>query len=141
VRQQVYVTRLIGNTAMVTGERQSSCGSCAGKTSCSTLGSWQSKAVEMRVDNPLAAKVGDCVAIEVDDHLVLQASFRLYGLPMIAFIIAGFLGWWLATMLGFSIDVTTSIAAIAGVVLCYYWIWQQDGKQDHTVATVVMIYD
>ncbi len=141
MRQKVYITRLIGDTAMVSGERQSACGSCAGKTSCSTLGSWQSKSVEMCVDNPLDAQVGDCVDIEVDDHLVLQASFRLYGLPMIAFLMAGFLGWWLASMFSLAIDVTTSIAAIAGVVICYYWIWREDGKQDHTVAMVVMIYD
>ncbi|MDQ6975724.1 MAG: SoxR reducing system RseC family protein [Mariprofundaceae bacterium] len=140
MRQQVYITRLIGDTAMVTGDRQSSCGSCAGKKSCSTLGSWQSKPVEMRVDNPLAAQVGDSVDIEVDDHLVLKASFRLYALPMIAFLIAGFFGWGLANLFAWGIDVTTSIAAIAGVIACYYWIWRQDGKQDHTVAKVVAIH-
>jgi len=140
VRQQVYVTELIADDAIVSGERQSACGSCAGKSSCSTLGSWQSRSVTMRVNNSLHAQVGDCVDIEVPDHLILKASLRLYGVPMIAFLLAGLCGWQFASALNLDhIDVYAALAAVLGVVFAYGWIWRADHKQQHCVAKIVAI--
>ncbi|MDQ6979648.1 MAG: SoxR reducing system RseC family protein [Mariprofundaceae bacterium] len=134
------MTELIAEDAIVSGERQSSCSSCAGKTSCSTLGSWQSRPVTMRVDNRLQAQVGDCVDIEVADHLILQASFRLYGLPMIAFLLAGFSAWQFSSVLNLAhIDLYAALAALLGVVLTYRWIWRQDHQQQACVAKIVAI--
>jgi len=141
MRQLVYVTELIAGDAIVSGERQSSCSSCAGKSSCSTLGSWQSRPVTMRVNNTLHAQVGDCVDIEVADHLILKASFRLYGMPMISFLLSGLCGWQLANVLNLApIDLYAALAALLGVVLTYGWIWHADHQQQACVAKIVSIH-
>jgi len=90
MEQAVIVMELSGDEALVRGRRATACGSCAGKSSCGTLGSWVERFAEMRVLNPLGAKVGDEVTIEVPDGEFLRAALRLYGAPMLGFFAAGF---------------------------------------------------
>ena len=75
--------------AVVRGERRSACGGCAGEKACATLGSWSSAPVELTVDNPLHAEVGDRVVVALPDGAIGRTAFRLYALPLLLFVLAG----------------------------------------------------
>jgi sigma-E factor negative regulatory protein RseC len=120
MQQTVVVQSVEGDEAWVLGVRESSCSSCAGKASCATLGSWNTKPVRMRVRNTLGATVGDEVVVEVPDRFVLQATWRLYGRPMVAFLLVGLLCRQLGLAAG--IHAVDAVAACGGIaaVAAYY---------------------
>lgn len=120
MQQNVVVQSIDGDEAWVLGVRESSCSSCAGKASCATLGSWNTKPVRMRVRNPLGAAVGDEVVVEVPDRFVLQATWRLYGRPMVIFLLVGLLCRQLALAAG--IHAADALAACGGIasMVAYY---------------------
>lgn len=133
MQQTVVVRSVDGDEAWVLGVRESSCSSCAGKASCATLGSWNTKPVEMRVRNPLGASIGDEVVVEVPDRFVLQATWRLYGRPMVIFLLIGLLCRQLALAAG--IHAADALAACGGIasMAAYYllgrrrWLRPPDG--------------
>jgi len=142
MRQTVFVTEIHGDEAIVMGERASSCNSCAGKASCKTLGSWkegseQGRVLTLRVKNDCGACVDDEVVIEVADGLLLKTAFRLYGMPMVVFIVVG-------SMVGMVMQgkdvsgVAAALSGILGVIAYYAWIWKQ-GAPDGFVARIVEI--
>lgn len=120
MQQSGVVSHLNGKIATVRGERASTCGTCAGKSSCATLGAWNSRALEIEVLNDLGAKVGDEVLIEVSDHLVLKSAFSLYGLPMLLFFGAGIAAWLLSSRTGSgNPDLLAALAGIVTVIVYY----------------------
>ncbi|MFQ5518886.1 MAG: SoxR reducing system RseC family protein [Mariprofundus sp.] len=120
MEQQVTVIAVEGDEAIVHGRRASACGDCAGKASCSTMGSWVERMIELRLKNPMGAKPGDEVLLDVPDNAVLKIAFRLYALPMLAFILVGLMVRSLALFMGW--PEAEAIAAVAGfmaVLGCY----------------------
>ncbi len=135
MRQRVFVEEIKGHSAIVIGQRASSCGSCAGKASCNTLGSWKEasgngRVLRLCVDNDIGAKVDDEVVIEVADSLLLKTAFRLYAVPMFIFVIVGGLVWqWVAMHGGDGKDVSAALLGFLGVCLYYFWIWYQGAPE------------
>jgi len=120
MQQSGVVSQLNGKIATVRGERASTCGSCAGKSSCATLGAWNSRTLEIEVHNDLGAKIGDEVVIEVPDHLVLKSAFTLYGLPMLLFFMTGVAAWLFSSRVGIgNPDLLAALAGIAAVFVYY----------------------
>jgi sigma-E factor negative regulatory protein RseC len=120
MQQSGIVKQLNGGMALVTGERASTCGSCAGKSSCATLGAWNQRTMELMVDNGLGARVGDEVVIEVPDNLVLKSAYALYGLPMLLFFAAGITAYLLADRVeGANPDLWAALSGLAAVVGYY----------------------
>jgi len=120
MKQSGTVLQLDGEMALITGERASTCGSCAGKSSCSTLGSWNQRTLELLVYNDIGAKVGDEVMIEVPDSLVLKSAYRLYGLPMLLFFAAGVLAYVMSQHFGIGQPDLWAALSGLGAVLGYY---------------------
>ena len=123
MEQTVVVMDVAHGEALVRGRRATACGSCAGKSACGTLGSWVERFAEMRVANPLGAKIGDEVTIEVPDGEFLRAALRLYGAPMLGFFAAGFA----TRALAFSMDAATpelwaAVGALAGMAVVFVWL-------------------
>jgi len=137
MRQTAFVTEIHGDMAIVASERASSCGSCAGKASCHTLGSWkeaaqQGRVLSLNVKNAVGARLGDEVVIEVPDGLMLKTAFRLYGIPMLSFILVGGLVYpWGG-------DVASALFGMLSVFVYYAWIWWF-GESKGVVATVVAV--
>ena len=137
MRQTVYVAELHGHQALLVSERASACGGCAGKSSCSTLGSWKEasgkgRVLSLLVDNTLDAQEGDAVVIEVADGLLLKTAFRLYAIPMLYFILVGG-SIWLGTHHS---DVAASCGGIASVMLYYLHLWRQGTPKDFDVRMI-----
>ena len=125
MEQRVTVIAIEGDEAIVSGRRANSCGDCAGKASCSTLGSWKDRFVEMRVKNLIHARIGDEVLLELPDAVLLRVAFRLYGLPMLAFVLSGLTVRSLALSSAWPLpEVWAAAAGVLGVLATYGWILQ-----------------
>jgi len=122
MEQQVTVIDVQGSEAIVHGRRASACGDCAGKTSCATMGSWVERIIELRVRNTIHAKTGDVVLLEVPDNAVLRIAFRLYAMPMLAFILAGLAMRSLAVHLAWAnVELWAALFGLAAVTAYYLW--------------------
>jgi len=122
MEQQVTVITVEGHEAVVSGRRASACGDCAGKTSCATMGSWVERIIELRLHNNISARVGDLVLLEVPDNVVLRIAFRLYAIPMIAFVAVGLATRSLALYLGWpAVEAVAALGGIAAVLAYYLW--------------------
>jgi len=122
MQQQVTVIAVEGRDAIVHGNRASACGDCAGKTSCSTMGSWTERFIELRLKNSIEAEIGDRVLLEVPDSAVMKIAFRLYALPMLAFVIAGLGIRSLATWMGWpEVEMIAALSGFAAVLAYYLW--------------------
>ena len=131
MQQFAMVTCSDGETAVVTAQRASSCGSCAGKPACSTLGGWKERSMELRVVNRMGAVVGDEVVVEVPDHFILKSAFHLYGLPMLLFFAAGIAAYLVSPVLGLADrDLWAALTGIAAIVL-YYAASGRRGRSGH----------
>ncbi len=120
MQQRVTVIAVEGSQAWVEARRASACGDCAGRASCSTMGSWSQRFARLRVPNRLHARVGDEVVLEVPDAMLLRVAFRLYGWPMLAFIAVGLLGRQLAVALSASQpELWAALAGLGGVLATY----------------------
>ncbi len=130
MEQKVTVIAVEGQQALVEARRASACGDCAGKASCSTMGSWSDKFARLRVSNSVHARVGDEVLLEVPDSMLLKVAFRLYGLPMIAFVVLGLVVRALAVQAGWSLpEVWAAAGGVVGVLATYAWILLQSRHQ------------
>ncbi|HCS13194.1 MAG: positive regulator for alginate biosynthesis MucC [Zetaproteobacteria bacterium CG06_land_8_20_14_3_00_59_53] len=127
MEQAVVVVEVSGAEALVRGRRATACGSCAGKSSCGTLGSWVERFAEMRVANPVGAKVGDDVTIDVPEGEFLRAALRLYGAPMVGFFLAGFTVRAVAMYADLpNAELCAAVAAIGGLFAVFLWIRNTD---------------
>lgn len=149
MRKQGVVIALAQGSAVIRAERESSCGSCAGKSACGTLGAWGKGAVaeepqektknqyDICLPNILLAKVGDVVTVEVPDQLILQVSAMFYGLPVLAFLVCGGLGFFAAETLGFSGDLASALFGLGGAGLI--WLWMMNHVETFDTPKMVEI--
>jgi len=118
------------DNVIIRAQRDSSCGSCAGKAACGTLGSWDTKEknkddYDIRLPNALNAKEGDIVTVEVPDQLILTASMMFYGYPVLAFLIVGAVSFQLAENLGLSGDLFSAIGGLLGAGMTWLWLMKR----------------
>ncbi|MDQ6954752.1 MAG: SoxR reducing system RseC family protein [Mariprofundaceae bacterium] len=144
MRQTSFVTEIDGHEAIVMSERASSCGSCAGKASCHTLGSWKEasgkgRVFKLKVHNDMGAQVGDTVVIEVADSLLLKTAFRLYGVPMLVFVGLGSVVWQAMMLWNHNTaDAAAALSGILGVIVYYIWIWKQGAPEGFDARIVAV---
>lgn len=137
MEQAVIVVDVTRDEALVRGRRASACDSCAGKGSCTTLGSWVERFAEMRVANPLGAKIGDEVIVEVSDGEFLRAALRLYGAPMLGFFAAGFSARALAMSMGStSAELWAAGGALVGMFGVFFWLSRSKQELRHGARIV-----
>jgi len=143
MEQQVTVMAIEADHALVRGRRASACGGCAGKTSCSTMGSWVERFVELRVKNTLAANVGDEIILEVPDAAVMRIAFRLYAMPMVAFVGLGLAMRALALAMEWpAVEALAALAGFAGVLAYYvsYKLYLSDHQSGLDVQMKRVVY-
>ena len=118
------------DNVVIRAQRESSCGSCAGKSACGTLGSWDIKKkdkndYDIRLPNTLHAKQGDMVTVEVPDQLILTASMTFYGYPVLAFLIAGAISFQFAEKLGLSGDLFSAVGGLLAAGATWMWLMKR----------------
>ena len=109
------VIELIGSDAVVEFEANSACAKCG---ACLNAGHGMMRAL---VKNPLNAKVGDSVEVEILPVFVIGASFLIFIFPLL-FLIAGyFLGYYLFPL--FLKEVSSQNAGIIISFLFFFVSW------------------
>lgn len=86
------VISLEDKLALIDVLRPSECGDKC--SNCS--GSCNIKTMIVKVDNTLNAEVGDSVTLELTSTEFVKSTFKLYTLPLMAFVIGLFLGYGVA---------------------------------------------
>ena len=119
------VKEIKGNRAVVTMERHDMCGDChacemlSGKKSC-TLN------CESKVD----CEVGDRVEVALTNEYFLKATYLIYGIPLIGFIIGLIIGIGLSKVITIiSQDLTIAAWIIIGTSIGIYYIKYQDKQR------------
>lgn len=82
MKEKAVVVGNRGDEAKVEIIRTSACNGCK---ACSV--GRDNKALHVWVDNPLKAKIGQEVEIELNPSTILSATFIAYGIPLIAFLL------------------------------------------------------
>lgn len=108
------VLSVSGKKARVLINRHAACGDCG---ACQ-IGR-EKMTMETDADNPIGAKTGEDVLVEMQFVSVLQATAIAYGLPLLALLAGAFAGWAAAPGLGLDQVLTAFFAGLVCVALCY----------------------
>lgn len=106
------VKEVRGEKALVITDRQEMCASCVAKNFCHMLGG--GKEVLSETINPVGAKTGDMVKIGIPDGAVTKASLIVYMVPAIGFVGGASLGYCIAKLYSFNLNVLTLIGSLLG---------------------------
>lgn len=87
--EEGIVTAVTDTTAWVKTSRSSACEHCSAKDSCSPTNKLEA---EVEVDNPVQARVGDRILLNVETASLLKASFLIYVFPILCMIAGAGLG-------------------------------------------------
>ncbi len=140
MKKQGVVVAVEQGNAVICAERESSCSSCAGKAACGTLGSWQGEKGRdnITLPNTLHARPGDVVVVEVPDQLILAISLKLYGLPVLAFVIGGGLSFVMAEKAGLSGDLFSAIGGLLAAGFTWVWFMRHSAEMQQPKMTEIL---
>jgi sigma-E factor negative regulatory protein RseC len=116
--------------ATVRMERSSACAECG---LCHNVGH-EARDLMLEASNPIGAQVGDVVRLDVPDVGVVKASFVAYGVPLIAAVIGGVIGWPIGARLGASGETGAIVGGLATFVAALYGVSRYDRRMRGTWA-------
>ncbi len=144
IEERGEVTAVNPPYAMVVTQRSSSCGSCSTK-GCGTRSLnalFPERSQEMKVLNPVEARVGDHVVLGLEEGALLRGSLAVYIVPMLTLIIGGVLGETLASALSFphSSELLSLTAAFFGLMAGFFWVRRLGRRMstDHRFMAVIL---
>lgn len=143
IEERGEVTAVNPPYAMVVTQRRSSCGSCSTK-GCGTGALSELFAVrsqDMKVLNPIDARVGDQVVLGLEESAFLRGSLAVYIVPILLMIAGGVLGEMMAPALSIQTSEYVSLpAAFAGLAAGFFWV-RRFGRRmlnDHRFMAVIL---
>lgn len=92
--EQGRVTAIKGDNAVLRTRRSSACEGCGEKDRCSAVEG--GREMEFEASNPVNARVGDMVDVEMKTGLLLRLSFFLYVFPILVMVAGALIGNHLA---------------------------------------------
>lgn len=92
--EQGRVTAVKGNNAILRARRSSACEGCREKDQCTSVA--DGKEMEFEASNPINARVGDTVDVEMKTGQLLRLSFFLYVFPILVMVAGAMIGNHLA---------------------------------------------
>lgn len=120
IEEYAIVTGRIGAQATLEIERRTACGLCGQKRGCGNA-TWGKllghNSHSFTAENPVNANVGDSVVVGIDEQAVLNSTFYLYVVPLIAMLI----GTVLADSF-FNNQFYVILGAAVGLVLGFLWV-------------------
>ncbi len=144
-RKEVLVVAMDGKQAMVTTQRQSACSSCNSRTSCEVKScGFGQQDLLLRANNPIGAKAGEYVLLELHEGQLLKAAFLVYALPIILFLLVGMTVKSVVLDLGFNdvADLVGGFSGIAALILSFFWLRHYNDRIQHeeqSLPTIVRI--
>ncbi|MEO5332611.1 MAG: SoxR reducing system RseC family protein [Magnetococcus sp. YQC-5] len=133
MREEGIVIALDGAFAVVSGQRQKSCGTCHSANTCGVLsGGLGQRAIKIRARNPCNAQVGERVFIEISERSFLKASFLVYILPLV--VLFAVVSWarYLVVTFGWVIDIEafSALVGLLALVVTFYWLRQRSKRME-----------
>lgn len=126
IEERGEVTAVEPPYARVVTQRSSGCSSCStqgcGTGTLSQL--FAARSQELRVLNPIDARVGEQVILGLEEGALLRGSLAVYIVPLLALLAGGLFGEWLAAALALeqSAELVTASAALAGLAAGFGWV-------------------
>ena len=112
--EQGTVIRTYGDRALVRTRRNSACEGCSHTGACHAMGGAHD-VMEVEARNQAGARAGDTVVLELSDSVFLSASFAVYVVPVVGFVLGALGGNALGEHFGGDADLW---AFLAGLALC-----------------------
>ncbi|MFW6264931.1 MAG: SoxR reducing system RseC family protein [Bacillota bacterium] len=117
------IIKTSGKQALVKIERHSLCSKCTNKCQLAQPESHEVDEIEVEVDNPIGARSGQKVKIEMKEQPVVIASLIIYVIPLIFMIIGYFLGISLLEAFGYQgTEITGIISSLIFLALSFVFI-------------------
>lgn len=107
----------------VVSERQTACGKCSQQSGCSSsvLARLLSpRLIEMSLPTNLKLQAGDSVILGVTESAFLTGTLLVYGLPILALIVAAVVGQWIASLLGWPTELWSILFGLCGLFGTFY---------------------
>lgn len=114
--------------------RKGACGT--GCASCSSS-ACESKSEFISVPNDLNAQAGDKVELYVNDHYVLNSIYKVYGIPLVAFLALIFIGQFLIPATVANRDLYIFALGVLSFIISYMVLKKVD-KQESNRAQLKM---
>lgn len=115
------------NSATVMMERQDMCGECH---ACEMLSG--KKVCTLTCQSTIPCKVGDRVEVALTNKRFLKATYIVYGIPLLGFIMGTALGYGLAQVITFGEeDLWVAIGAVIGTLIGVGYIKWADKKEKY----------
>ena len=124
--EEGIVIKLGGSTAWVKTTRSSACKACASRASCQAND--QGKAMEVEVNNPLGAKIGDRIVLYFETSSLLKAAFLLYVFPVLCMLAGAALGHWLSPAYGVNASLGSAAAGFGCLALSFILVKRRGDK-------------
>lgn len=125
LKEEAVVVSTAGSRAKVAIVRSEACGSCPAKTMCSAA-SGNINVLEVR--NPVKARPGARVVIELRPGALVKASALLYLVPAFSMVLGATLGWTWA-----SSDPGAMTGALAGFAIATLFLYLH-GRKERSAA-------
>ena len=103
-----------GLTEVLT-ERRSACSGCQTTQGCNTC--LTTAKIKAKVHNPIGAKPGDLVEIQMDNQAIWQGAMILYGFPLMGLIVGAIVGASVDVKWFASESTPSVLAGLAGLIL------------------------
>ena len=132
IEERGQVVAVDGRSLLLETVKKSACQACTAKNVCghglkrpSSDNSVSHRPIRALCD--ISVNVGDTVVIGIPDSAMLQASFWLYLVPLLFFVVALFFGHWLALS-----EVFLMVVSLLGLALGFFFTairWRNVNRQ------------
>ncbi len=115
--EEGIVTKVDQDRTWVRVRRSSMCEGCKTRGACYTLSG--DKDMESEVSNPIGARVGDRVVLQISSGSLLKASFLFYMVPVLFLVVGIVLGMKLGSRYGGDPEIFAALTGIAAAALSF----------------------
>ena len=132
--EEGIVTETMGRMAWVKTTRSSACNHCSAKNSCSAHGGGDSMLI--KVENRVAARIGDRVLLTLKTKSLLKAAFLIYIFPILALLAGALIGAHFAEQMEANVSAIAAIvggsAFLAAILIMKYQGNRMGRRSDYT---------
>lgn len=132
--EEGIVTETFNGMAWVKTTRSGACKHCSAKDSCTTQGSGESMLI--KVENQVAARIGDRVVLTLKTASLLKAAFLIYIFPILAMLVGAIIGSYVAGRIDADVSVVAAIfggsAFVAAILFMKYQGNRLGRRPDYT---------
>jgi sigma-E factor negative regulatory protein RseC len=112
------VIAIQGSRAEVSTSRRGACAGCAEASTCD-LGMHEGRTEIVAVENPVGARPGDTVELDLPGNAALKLSVLVWVLPLLGLVGGALIGATLSSDLGLGEDGGTLLGALTGAALVF----------------------